>query len=295
MTELTAANVESIIAASRANAAAFADSWKECFGTACRVQVGECAAWQPDLLEGGFDGPGLAISSLVGGQGMVCLIPSRVGLPDWIVAPSLAQASLLNTLAMEWAMSCLPFELEPSEYSAAAVANLLTIAECAEPVDWAKSLELQVFEDATPGDAEQLDRPTTEPTTEPIAKCMVVWPLANPPFQVASGAGQATDSDSVAVTAAAVPNFAARIRQLRGLPVPAIVRLAEKKIEIGQLMGLAPGSLIAFNKPCEDLLDLYVNNRLYCRGEAVKIGEKFGLKINEVGSTVVREESVFNV
>jgi flagellar motor switch protein FliN/FliY len=85
-----------------------------------------------------------------------------------------------------------------------------------------------------------------------------------------------------------------RIRLLQRLPVTVSVRLAEKKVEMTALLGLTPGTLITFNKSCEDLLDLYVNNQLYCRGEAVKIGEKFGLKINEVGAKPVQEEHVFN-
>jgi len=81
-------------------------------------------------------------------------------------------------------------------------------------------------------------------------------------------------------------------RRLLKLPVTVVVYLAEKKIEMEQLLTICPGSLITFNKPCEDLLDLYVNNHRYCRGEAVKIGEKFGLKINEVGVVDVRESPI---
>lgn len=82
------------------------------------------------------------------------------------------------------------------------------------------------------------------------------------------------------------------MERLRHLPVEISVRLAEKKIELGQLLSLTPGSLITFTKSCEDLLDLYVSNTLYCRGEAVKIGEKFGLKINELGVPPAREERI---
>lgn len=71
--------------------------------------------------------------------------------------------------------------------------------------------------------------------------------------------------------------------RLMKLPVPIAVHLAERKIDLSQLLSLAPGSLLTFEKSCEDLLDLYVNNQIYARGEAVKIGEKFGLKINELG------------
>ena len=81
--------------------------------------------------------------------------------------------------------------------------------------------------------------------------------------------------------------------RVANLTVNVAVHLAEKKIPVAQLLGLSPGALITFNKSCEDLLDLYVNNHCYCRGEAVKIGEKFGLKVNEIGAQRVRESRVF--
>jgi flagellar motor switch protein FliN/FliY len=82
------------------------------------------------------------------------------------------------------------------------------------------------------------------------------------------------------------------VDRLRSVPVPIIVKLAEKKIEMGQLLGIGTGAIITFEKSCEDLLDLYVNNHLYCRGEAVKIGEKFGIKVVEVGSIEERVSAV---
>jgi flagellar motor switch protein FliN/FliY len=82
------------------------------------------------------------------------------------------------------------------------------------------------------------------------------------------------------------------IDRLRNVPVTVIVKLAEKKIEMGQILGIGTGAIITFEKSCEDLLDLYVNNHLYCRGEAVKIGEKFGIKVCEVGATEVRISAV---
>ena len=81
-------------------------------------------------------------------------------------------------------------------------------------------------------------------------------------------------------------------QRLSSVPVRVVVTLAEKRIEVGQLTSISPGTLIAFSKPCEDLLDLYVNNRRFCRGEAVKIGEKFGLKVTEVGRERPRESPV---
>ena len=107
-----------------------------------------------------------------------------------------------------------------------------------------------------------------------------------------------TDSAAAAELAAVVADDPSggtageSLRRVLRLPVTVVVHLAEKKIGMGQLLTISPGALITFNKPCEDLLDLYVNNRRYCRGEAVKIGEKFGLKISEVGVVEVRESPI---
>ena len=74
-----------------------------------------------------------------------------------------------------------------------------------------------------------------------------------------------------------------------------MVCLAEKRMNLETLLTLTPGSLITFNKSCEDLLEMYVNNHLYCLGEAIKIDEKFGLKINEVDVTEKKKSSLLGM
>ena len=79
-----------------------------------------------------------------------------------------------------------------------------------------------------------------------------------------------------AAAPAAAPQTPARLRRV---PVPVVVRLAEKRVRLSDVRALAPGSLLTFEKGCEEPLDLFVANRRLARGEAVKIGENFGLKI----------------
>jgi flagellar motor switch/type III secretory pathway protein FliN len=43
---------------------------------------------------------------------------------------------------------------------------------------------------------------------------------------------------------------------------------------------LGPGSIIKFDKTCDELLELSIGNRTVARGEAVKVGDKFGLRIS---------------
>lgn len=72
------------------------------------------------------------------------------------------------------------------------------------------------------------------------------------------------------------------------------VRIAERKMDFDAVMQITPGSLITFNKPCDEPLDLYVNNRHYCRGEAVKIGENFGLRVSKLGTTAESKPRVID-
>ncbi|MCA9022634.1 MAG: FliM/FliN family flagellar motor switch protein, partial [Planctomycetaceae bacterium] len=108
-------------------------------------------------------------------------------------------------------------------------------------------------------------------------------PEADPapqPSSSSSSTSQATPQMAQATSARPNQN---PLNRLNKLPVQAIVKLASKKIEMNQLLSICPGSLITFDKPCEDPLELYINNQVFCLGEAVKIGENFGLKIDRVG------------
>ncbi|HEV3301772.1 MAG TPA: FliM/FliN family flagellar motor switch protein [Planctomycetaceae bacterium] len=104
----------------------------------------------------------------------------------------------------------------------------------------------------------------------------------------ATGLGADSDSHGAAESADA----ALRALRVLRVPVTVSVRLAERKMSLGAVVALGPGSLVTFNKSCEDLLDLYVNNHRYCQGEAIKIGESFGLKISKVGVTEERKERI---
>ena len=66
------------------------------------------------------------------------------------------------------------------------------------------------------------------------------------------------------------------------IQVPISVTLATKRQPIDQIMELGAGSIIHFEKSCEEMLDLYVGEHPVAKGEAVKVGEKFGLRITSV-------------
>ena len=67
------------------------------------------------------------------------------------------------------------------------------------------------------------------------------------------------------------------------MEVPVIVRLAERKLTLAELMRLGPGAIIEFFKSSEEPLELLVNNKPIALGETVKVGENFGLRISQIG------------
>ncbi len=71
-------------------------------------------------------------------------------------------------------------------------------------------------------------------------------------------------------------------RSLLKIRVPVSVTLARKKQRASQVMELCPGAIIQFDRSCEEALDLEVGGHRIAMGEAVKVGDKFGLRITEM-------------
>ena len=72
------------------------------------------------------------------------------------------------------------------------------------------------------------------------------------------------------------------MRSLLKIKVPVLVTLAETKIPVGQVTELVPGSIIHFDKSCDETLSLQVGGTTIAQGEAVKVGDKFGLRITSM-------------
>jgi len=72
----------------------------------------------------------------------------------------------------------------------------------------------------------------------------------------------------------------ARILQLE---VPIIVRLAERKLLLSEVMRLGAGAIIEFIKGSSEPLELLINNKVIAVGETVKVGENFGLRLTRIG------------
>jgi flagellar motor switch protein FliN/FliY len=67
------------------------------------------------------------------------------------------------------------------------------------------------------------------------------------------------------------------------LYVPVIVKLAERKLNVSEVMQLGTGAIIEFSKNNDEALELMINNKVIALGEVVKVGENFGLRLTQVG------------
>ena len=71
-------------------------------------------------------------------------------------------------------------------------------------------------------------------------------------------------------------------RSLLRIRVPVVVTLARKRQPLERIVELGPGAMIQFDKSCEEMLELAVGDRTIAVGEAVKVGDKFGLRIHSM-------------
>ena len=65
--------------------------------------------------------------------------------------------------------------------------------------------------------------------------------------------------------------------------VPVIVKLAERRLMLSEVMRLGTGAIIEFFKSSDEPLELLINNKVIGVGETVKVGENFGLRITQIG------------
>ncbi len=70
------------------------------------------------------------------------------------------------------------------------------------------------------------------------------------------------------------------------------VEVGRSKILLKDLLKMGEGYVIELDKLAGEPLDLYVNSKLIAKGEAVMVGDKFGIRLTEVVSPSDRIEQL---
>ena len=301
MFDLTPEIAADVLAACQAGAEEAAQAISRALDAEFEVATGEAGTLDLESLPEGFDAAGLALVFKFGEAGAaVAMIPESSGvLPDWYQSPDATGESKLSTLAQELSMLLFPETLMADDFKAGHVATLAEAITRGEPVEGAALV------------------PLTLTSGEKQATLSLIWPIAaadavlesareestnesetdesetDESEGAAENASEAAPSDSAPAAASGADEIDRALsggfdvlppysRSLLKIKVPAVVNLAAKKQTINKILELGPGSIIKFEKSCEELLELTVGDCPLAMGEAVKVGDKFGLRISSI-------------
>jgi len=299
MPELNFSSVDNFIEAVKNGADESTSAFARTFDTTITLEPKEGGRFSVEKFSSNLSEKGLALLLQVGTQGIAVLIPSSSGLiPAWCDAPDATGMSKLSTFAQEWAMNLAPEDFFPDDFKAAVVQNLSQGLLQAMPELDAGYLELALGRaDGTTVSAymvwalsipeKLLEKPESALEDMPQAPQIGNVPLS-------FGEGQA---DPFANTNFGTPNFSGAVAPQRhrfeDLPgyarsalkvkVPVATILARAKKPIKSILELGVGSIIQFEKSCDEMLEIEVGQSVViASAEAVKVGDKFGFRISTV-------------
>lgn len=79
-----------------------------------------------------------------------------------------------------------------------------------------------------------------------------------------------------------VPAAGRNIELLLDVPLQVTVELGRTRMKIRDVLSLGLGAVIELERAAGEPVDLYVNDRLFARGEVVVIEENFGVRVTEI-------------
>lgn len=66
------------------------------------------------------------------------------------------------------------------------------------------------------------------------------------------------------------------------VPVELSVEIGRRVMKLGEILKLGPGSVLELDKLSGEPLELFANKKLVARGQAVVVGERYGVRLTEV-------------
>jgi flagellar motor switch protein FliN len=66
------------------------------------------------------------------------------------------------------------------------------------------------------------------------------------------------------------------------VPLNVTVELGRRKLSVKEILELVPGSLVELDKLAGENVDLFVNGKLFARGEVVVVDENFGVRVSSI-------------
>lgn len=110
---------------------------------------------------------------------------------------------------------------------------------------------------------------------------------------VAEAAGMAAGGAAPAAKASGLSGEKDRnLNLILDIPLKVTVELGRTKMPVSELLNLTQGSVIELSKLAGEPMEVYVNDKLIARGEAVVVNEKFGVRLTDIISPAERVEQL---
>jgi flagellar motor switch/type III secretory pathway protein FliN len=274
MTPLDPTSQNEVLAACQASLDQAASAFQHVFQDEFRLSIGHSGKLDPSQLPPAMESAGLVMVLTVGQQALLLVLGEQGNLlPEWCQTPDDSQthalAELAQTLGSLWLPPLAAIEDARAAYSPSLAEAILR----GQPAPGAALISLTIANSA-----------------DQRGDLLLIWPAANPAAVLNTSLpmpGATMPSSSQASAAAATPQAASRklpsyAKSLLHIRVPVTVTLAAQKLPLGRIVELGPGSLLQFEKSCEELLELEVNGQRVAVGEAVKVGDKFGIRVSSM-------------
>ena len=239
------------------------------FGTETQVTLGKQATLLSIAPQLDLDNVGLIVMLKTDRTTVVLTIPANRGIvPAWCAEPDLTGQAKLATLAQELGMNLLPEAWIAHDFSARWVADMAVALE----------------QGGVPQDAVVIPLAVTQ-GGQSVGNIGILWPVKDPVGLFSAGPPEEKEligqpkrqaKPTLPLTSSDLPPYT---RSLLRIKVPVVVTLAEKRQKLGRIVEIGPGSILQFDKSCDEMLNLEVGNQPIACGEAVKVGDKFGLRI----------------
>lgn len=261
--------LEDIVAACTEGAAEVAESLGRALDVEGDITVAVTSSreWNPTEPPAGFDGPGLVAVLSLGDVAALVLLPDGFG--------NAVDDDKLATLGQEVGVIVLPPAFMADQFRAGHVESLITTLEQAGVAEQAGMVNLSLTAEGREG------------------TMTIVWPasqasnVAVTPIEVEEDTPAKADVTHENIKprprdSSSLENLPVYARSLLKVEVPVTVKLAAKKQTVDEILRLGAGSIIQFDKSCEETLEMDAGGHRIAEGEAVKVDDKFGLRITSM-------------
>lgn len=72
------------------------------------------------------------------------------------------------------------------------------------------------------------------------------------------------------------------LAHLSGMPVQLSVVLGKCKMKLEEVLKIGPGTIVELDRSVNDLVEVFVNNRVIARGQVVIVEDKIGVTLKEI-------------